>query len=50
MKSAAEIIAYLELAMKEAFELHDETNDPEEKHFHLIVGMTNKHLLEEIQQ
>ena len=50
MKSAQEIMAYLELAMKEAFELHDQAKgkDAEEAYFHLIVGTTIQHLIEEI--
>ena len=50
MKTAAEIIEYLELAMKEAFELHDEAKgkDAEAALFQLIVGTTIQHLLEEI--
>ena len=50
MKTAAEIIAYLELAMKEAFELHDEAKgkDVEAALFHLITAMTIQNLLEEI--
>jgi len=49
--TAKEIIAYMELAMKEAFELYDEAKgkDAEEAYFHQIVAMTIKHLLEEIQ-
>ncbi len=50
MKTAQQIIDYMELAMKEAFELHDEAKDTEEKQFHMIVGMTIQHLLEEIEQ
>jgi hypothetical protein len=51
MKTAAEIIAYLELAKTEAFELHDQAKgkDAEAAHFQLIVAMTIQHLLEEIQ-
>lgn len=49
--NAQEIIAYLELAKKEAFELHEEAKgkDAEVAHFQLIVAMTIQHLLEEIQ-
>lgn len=52
MKTVEEIIAYLELAMKEAFELHDEAKgkDAEDALFHMIVGTTIQHLLEEINE
>ncbi len=52
MKTAEEIIKYLELAMKEAFELHDEAKgkDAEEALFHLITATTIQHLLEEIKE
>lgn len=50
MKSAEEIITYLELAMAEAFELHDQAKgkDAETAYFQLIVAMTIQHLLDEI--
>lgn len=51
MKTVEEIIAYLELAKQEAFELHDEAKgkDAETALFQLIVGTIIQHLLEEIQ-
>lgn len=48
MKSAEEIMAYLELAMKEALELHDQAQDADDRLFHLIVAKTIQHLIEEI--
>ena len=52
MKTAQEIIEYLELAKSEAFELHDQSKgkDEEEAYFHQIVAMTILHLLEEIKE
>lgn len=52
MKTAEEIIAYLEAAMTDAFDLHDQAKgkDAEEAYFHLITGATIQHLLEEIKE
>lgn len=50
MKTVQEIMDYLRLAMAEAFELHDQAKDKDEAYFQLIVGMTIKHLIEEIEQ
>ena len=50
MKTAEEIMAYLELAKQEAFELHDEAKgkDAEAAFFQLIVATTIEQLIEEI--
>ena len=52
MKTAEEILAYIELAKKEALELHEEAKgkDAEQALFQLIVATTLEHLLEEIKE
>ena len=48
MKTAEEIIAYLEMELAEAFEMYDQAQDKQERLFHLIKATTIQYLLEEI--
>lgn len=48
MKTAEEIIAYLEMEMAEAYDAHDMAQDKQERLFHLIKASTIEYLLEEI--
>lgn len=50
MKTVNEIIAYLELEMAEAYEMHDATQDKQERLFQLVKATTIQHLLEEIKE
>ena len=50
MKTAEEIIAFLEIEMKEAHEAHDQAQDRQERLFHLIKASTIEYLLEEIKE
>lgn len=50
MKTAEEIITYLEAELAEAYELHDlaKGKDAQEAFFYLLKATTITHLLEEI--
>lgn len=50
MKTASEIIAYLEAELAEAYELHDQAKgkDAQEALFYMLKATTLEHLLEEI--
>jgi hypothetical protein len=48
MKTAAEIIAYLEAEMNEAIELHDESKNPAQRLSLMLKAYTISELLEEI--
>lgn len=48
MKTAAEIIAYLEAEMNEAIELHDKSKDPAQRLSLMLKAYTISDLLEEI--
>ncbi len=52
MKTAEEIIAYLEAELAEAYELHDKTKgkDAQEALFYLLKATTITHILEEIKE
>lgn len=52
MKTAKEIILYLEAELSEAFEMHDQAKgkDAQEALLHLIRATTITHLLEEIKE
>ena len=48
MKTAAEILAYLEAVMNEAVEMHDESKDPAQRLSLMLKAYTISELLEEI--
>lgn len=50
MKTAAEIIAYLEAELAEAYELHDKAKgkDAQKAFFFLLKATTIEHILEEV--
>ena len=48
MKTAEEIIAYLEAEMNEAIELHDASKDPTQRLSLMLKAYTISELLEEI--
>ena len=48
MKTAEEIIAYLEAELKEAIDLHDEATDPAQRLALMLKAYTVSELLEEI--
>ena len=48
MKTAAEIIAYLESEMSEAIEIHDASTDPAQRYAMMLKAYTISELLEEI--
>ena len=48
MKTVEEIIAYLEAAMNETIELHDESKDPTQRLSLMLKAYTISELLEEI--
>lgn len=50
MKTAEEIIAYLEAALNEAIELHDNATDLAQKHATLLKAYTISELLDEIKE
>ena len=52
LKTAEEIIAYLEAELAEAYELHDKAKgkDAQEALFYILKATTITHLLEEIKQ
>ena len=50
MKTAEEIIAYLQMELAEAHEMHDQAQDKQERLFHLIKASTIEMLLEEIKE
>lgn len=50
MKTAEEIIAYLEAALSETIELHDNATDLAQKHATLLKAYTISELLDEIKE
>lgn len=50
MKTAEEIISYLEFELADAHEAHDQAEDRQERVFHLIKASTIEMLLEEIKE
>lgn len=50
MKTAEEIIAYLQMELAEAHEAHDLAQDRQERLFNLIKASTIEYLLEEIME
>ncbi len=48
MKTAEEIIAYLEAEMNEAIELHDDSKDPAQRFAMMLKAYTISELLDEI--
>ena len=48
MKTAEEIIAYLEAQLNEAIEMHDETKDPAQRLSLMLKAYTISELLDEI--
>lgn len=50
MKTAEEIIAYLEAGLKEAIELHDNAKDIAQKHATLLKAYTISELLDVIKE
>ena len=48
MKTAEEIIAYLEAQMNEAIEMHDNTKDPVQRYAMMLKAYTISELLDEI--
>ena len=50
VKTAEEIISYLEMELAEAHEAHDLAEDKQERLFHLIKASTIVYLLEEIKE
>ena len=50
MKTAEEIIAYMEAELAEAYEAHDLSQDKQERLFNLIKASTIEYLLEEIKE
>lgn len=48
MKTAEEIIAYLEAEMNEAIEIHDASNDTSQRFAMMLKAYTISELLEEI--
>ena len=50
MKTAEEIVEYLEMELTEAHEAHDHAQYKQERLFHLIKASTIEYLLEEIKE
>jgi len=50
MKTAAEIIAYLEAEMNDAIEIHDDSKDPAQRYAMMLKAYTISELLEEIKE
>lgn len=48
MKTAEEIIAYLEAQLNEAIEMHDKTKDPAQRLTFMLKAYTISELLDEI--
>lgn len=48
MKTAEEIIAYLEAEMNEAIEIHDESKDPAQRYAMMLKAYTISELLDQI--
>jgi hypothetical protein len=48
MKTAEEIIAYLEAELKEAIEMHDESQDKAQRYAMMLKAYTISELLDEI--
>ena len=50
MKTVDEIIAHLQMELAEAYEMHDQAQDKQERLLHLIRAHTLEQLLEEIKR
>lgn len=50
MKSTVEIIAYLETELAEAYEMHDQSQDKQQRLLHLVRAHTLEEVLEEIKR
>ena len=50
MKTAEEIILYLEMELAEAHEAHDLAQDKQERLFHLVKASTIEMILDEIKR
>lgn len=50
MKSTVEIIEYLEAERAEAYEMHEQSKDKQERLLHLVRATTLEQVLEEIKQ
>lgn len=50
MKSTVDIIAYLEAELAEAYEMHDQAKDKQERLLHLVRAHTLEEVLEEIKR
>ena len=50
MKTVDEVIAYLQMELAEAHEMHDQAQDKQERLFHLIKASTIEMILEEIKE
>lgn len=50
MKTVEEIIAYLEMELAEAHEMHDQAKDKQERLCHIIKAATIESILEEIKR
>ena len=50
MQTAEEIVAYLEAELAEAYEMHDQAQDKQERLYHLIKANTIQRILDEIKR
>ena len=50
MKTVTEIIEYLQAELAEAYEMHDQSRDKQERLLHLVRAHTIEQLLEEIKE
>ena len=50
MKTVEEIISHLEMELAEAWELHDQAQDKQERFLHLVKAATIESILEEIKR
>lgn len=50
MKTVEEVIEYLESELAEAYEMHDNAKDKQERLLHIVRAVTIEQLLEEIKR
>lgn len=50
MKTVEEVIAYLESELAEAYEMHDNATDKQERLLHIVRAVTIESILEEIKR
>ena len=50
MNTAAEIIAYLEMELAKAYDMHEQAQDKQERLLHLVKAHTIEQLLDEIKK